>query len=93
MLERMWGKGTHLYIAGEITNWYRHSGNQNGGSRYTLLGVYPKDSISYNRDTCFSVFTAALVIIARKQRQPRGPSMMDEQWQCGSHTQWTIIKL
>jgi hypothetical protein len=32
---------------------------------YTILGVYLKDSASYYRDTCLSIFIAALLIIAR----------------------------
>lgn len=28
MLERMQGKGGHLFIVGKTTNWYRHYGNQ-----------------------------------------------------------------
>jgi hypothetical protein len=44
----------HSYIAGVITNWYNHSGNQSGSSSKNLeivlpeetaiplLGIYPK---------------------------------------------------
>jgi len=30
-----------------------------------LLGIHPKDGPMYNKDTCFTMFTAALFIIAR----------------------------
>jgi hypothetical protein len=30
-----------------------------------LLGMYPKDALKYNKDTCSSMFIVALFIIAR----------------------------
>lgn len=38
-----------------------------------LLGIYPKDSIAYSRDSRSFTFTAALLTIARKQKLPRCP--------------------
>lgn len=38
-----------------------------------LLGIYPKDSIAYSRDSRSFTFTAALLTIAGKQKQPRCP--------------------
>ena len=43
-----------------------------------LLGIYPEDSLACNKDTCSSMFTAALFIIARSWKEPRCPSM--EEW-------------
>jgi hypothetical protein len=43
-----------------------------------LLGIYPKDSPTYNKDTCSTVFIAVLFIIARSWKQPRCPST--EEW-------------
>ena len=43
-----------------------------------LLGIYPKDAITYNKDTCSTMFIAALFIITRSWKQPRCPSM--EEW-------------
>ena len=43
-----------------------------------LLGVYPKDAPTYNKDTCSSMFIAALFIIARSWKEPRCPST--EEW-------------
>jgi hypothetical protein len=39
-----------------------------------LLGIYP----TYNKDTCSTMFIAALFIISRSWKQPRYPSM--EEW-------------
>jgi hypothetical protein len=43
-----------------------------------LLCIYPKDSPTYNKDTCSSMFIAALFIIARSWEEPRCPSR--EEW-------------
>jgi hypothetical protein len=40
----------------------------------TLLGIYPKDAPSYHKDTCLTMFIAALYIIARNWKQSRYPS-------------------
>jgi hypothetical protein len=43
-----------------------------------LLGMYPKDALLYHKDTCSTMFTAALFIIARNWKQPKCPST--EEW-------------
>jgi len=43
-----------------------------------LLGIYPKDALTYNKDTCSTMFIAALFIIARSWKEPRCPST--EEW-------------
>jgi len=43
-----------------------------------LLGIYPKDAPTYNKDTYPSMFIAALFIIARSWKEPRCPST--EEW-------------
>ena len=40
--------------------------------------MYPKDSPTYNKDTCSIMFSAALFTIARSWKQPRCPS--SEEW-------------
>jgi hypothetical protein len=40
----------------------------------SLLGTYPKDSPTCNKDTCSTMFIAALFIIPRRLKQPRCPS-------------------
>ena len=43
-----------------------------------LLGIYPEDSLACNKDTCFTMFIAALFIMARSWKESRSPSM--EEW-------------
>jgi hypothetical protein len=43
-----------------------------------LLGIYPKDYLSYSKDTCSSMSIAALFIIARNWNKARCPST--EEW-------------
>ena len=40
-----------------------------------LLGIYPRDTLSYNKSICSTMFIAALFVIARTWKQPRCPSM------------------
>jgi hypothetical protein len=39
-----------------------------------LLGIYPKDDLTNNKDTYSTMFIAALFIIARNWKEPRCPS-------------------
>jgi hypothetical protein len=43
-----------------------------------LLGIYPEDSPTYSKETCSTMFIAALFIIARNWKGPRCPSA--EEW-------------
>ena len=43
-----------------------------------LLGIYPKDAPTYNKDTCSIMFIEFLFIITRSWKQPRCPST--EEW-------------
>jgi hypothetical protein len=43
-----------------------------------LLGIYPEDAPTYNKDTCSSMFIAVLFLMARSWEQPRRPST--EEW-------------
>ena len=43
-----------------------------------LLGIYPRDALTYNKDTCTTKFIAALFIIARSWKEPRCPSV--DEW-------------
>jgi hypothetical protein len=36
-----------------------------------LLGIYPKNAPTYNKETCSSMFIAALIIIAKNWKEPR----------------------
>jgi hypothetical protein len=42
-----------------------------------LLGIYPKDAPTYNKDTHSTVFIANLFIIARSWKEPRCPSIKE----------------
>ena len=45
-----------------------------GDSAIPLLGIYPEDVSTYIQDTCSTMFTAALFMIARSWKEPRCPS-------------------
>jgi hypothetical protein len=57
-----------------------------------LLGIYPEDDLTYNKDTCSIVFIAALFIIARSWK-PRCPSTEEGYRKCGIFTQCCITQL
>jgi hypothetical protein len=40
----------------------------------SLLGIYPEEVPTGNKDTCSTMFIAALFIIARSWKEPRCPS-------------------
>jgi hypothetical protein len=44
----------------------------------SLLGIYPEDASTCNKDTCSTSFIAALFVIARSWKEPRCPST--EEW-------------
>ena len=75
-------------ISGNV-NWYNHYGEQYGRKylrklnielpydpEIPLLGIYP-DKIFVGKDTCTSVFIAALFTITKTWKQPKC-STMDE---------------
>ena len=43
-------------------------------SAIPLLGMYPKDAPTYNKETCSTMFIVALFIIARSWKEPKCPS-------------------
>jgi hypothetical protein len=44
----------------------------------TLLGIYTEDAPTCDKDTCFTMFIAALFIIARSWKEPR--YLSTEEW-------------
>jgi hypothetical protein len=44
----------------------------------SLLAMYPEDTPTYNKETCYTMFIAALFIIARSWKEPRCHST--EKW-------------
>jgi hypothetical protein len=82
-------KEEHSSIAGEVASWYNHSGISLMVPRkldillpeypaIPLLGIYPKDAPTCNKDTCSTMFIADLFIIAKSWKEPRCPST--EEW-------------
>jgi hypothetical protein len=49
-----------------------------GRNEVPLLGIYPEDVPTGNKDTCSTMFIAALFIISRSWKEPRCPST--EEW-------------
>jgi hypothetical protein len=47
-------------------------------STIQLLGIYPENAPTCNKDTCSSMFIAALFIIARSWKEPRCPSIEEQ---------------
>jgi hypothetical protein len=76
-------KEEHSSIAGGIASWYNHSGNQVWWflrkmdivvlevPAIPLLGIYSEDVPTGNKDTCSTMFIAALFIIARSWKEHR----------------------
>jgi hypothetical protein len=70
----------------QFLSWYNLSGSQSGGflrkldivlpedPDIPLLGIYPEDAPTYNKDTCSTIFIEALFIIARSWKEPICPS-------------------
>jgi hypothetical protein len=60
-----------------------------------LLGVYPEDAPTCNKDTCSTMFIAALFIIARSWKEPRCTSTKEwvqKTWYIYSIEYYTTIK-
>jgi hypothetical protein len=56
-----------------------------------LLGIYTEDVPTGNKDTCSTIFIAALFIIARSWKEPRCPST--EKWIKKKCVQWSTTQL
>jgi hypothetical protein len=60
-----------------------------------LLGIYPEDALTCNKDTCSTMFTAVLFIIARSWKEPRCPSTeewIQKMWYIYTMEYYTAIK-
>ena len=70
----------------DFATWYNQSGNQFGGSSENWTYHYPRTpghiyseyAPTCNKDTCSTMFIAALFITARRWKESRCPSM--EEW-------------
>jgi hypothetical protein len=58
-----------------------------------LLDIYPKDALTYYKDTCSTMFIAALFIIHKIWKEPRCPSKRNGYRKCGTFTQCSTTKL
>ena len=60
-----------------------------------LLGIYPEDVPTGNKDTCSTMFIASLFIIARSWKEPRCPSTegwTQEMWYIYTMEYYSAIK-
>jgi hypothetical protein len=60
-----------------------------------LLGIYPEDVPSCNKDTCSTMFIAALFIIARNWKEPGCPSteeLIEKMWYIYTMEYYSAIK-
>jgi hypothetical protein len=75
----------HSFIVVGIANWYNHWVSVWQFLRkldivlpkdpaIPLFSIYPEDAPTYNKDTCSTMFIAALFIIARSWKESRCPS-------------------
>jgi hypothetical protein len=53
-----------------------------------LLSIYSEDAPTCNKDTCSTIFIAALFIIARRYKEPRCPSIEE-----GIQKMWYIYTM
>jgi hypothetical protein len=58
-----------------------------------LLGIYPEDVPTSKKDTCSTMFIAALFIIARSWKNPDAPQQRSGYKKCGTFTQWSTTQL
>jgi hypothetical protein len=57
-----------------------------------LLGIYPKDALLYHKDTCSTMFIAALFLIPIAGNNPDVPQLENRYRKCGSSTQCNTIQ-
>jgi hypothetical protein len=89
----------HSSIVGVIASLYNHSENQTGGlqkighittggSSNASPGHIPRSIPTCNKDTCSTMFIAALFIIAEAGKNPAFPQQRNGYRKCGTFTQW-----
>jgi len=77
-------KNKSLKKIGHSNTWRRN---------YIFLGIYPTDAPKYNKDTCSTLFIAALFIIARSWRELSFPSKKRMDTENLIFTQWITTQL
>ena len=58
-----------------------------------LLGIYPKDALTCNKDTCSTMFIAALFIKREAGNNLDVPQQRNGYRKCGTFTQWNTKQL
>ena len=58
-----------------------------------LLGIYPENALTCNKDTWTTMFIAALFIIARAGKNPDVPQQKNGYRKYGTFTQWSTTQL
>jgi hypothetical protein len=58
-----------------------------------LLGIYPEDAQTCNKDTCSTILIAGLFTIARSWKEPRCLSTEGRYRKCGTFIQWSTTQL
>jgi hypothetical protein len=58
-----------------------------------LLGIYPEDVLTGNKDTCSTMFIAASFIIIRSWKELRCPQQRNGYIKCGTITQWSVKRM
>jgi hypothetical protein len=58
-----------------------------------LLGIYPEDVPTGNKNTSSTMFIAALFVIARSWKEPDAPQQRNGYRKCGTFTQWSTMQL
>jgi hypothetical protein len=58
-------------------------------SAISLLSISPEDVPTGNKNTCSTMFIAALFIIARSWKEPDVPQKRNGYRKCGTFTQWS----
>ena len=72
------GELTSGYIREDFTCYSEHFTEVSALKTFSLLGIYPEDIPTGKKDTCSTMFIAALFILARCWKEPRCPST--EKW-------------
>ena len=61
------------------------------GPAIPLRGIYPEKTI-IQKESCTTMFIAALFTIARTWKQPKCPSTDERIKRCGTYIQWNITQ-
>ena len=105
MLARMWRKRNTPPLLVGLQTCSNHSGSQSGGSfrklgivlledpEITLLSIHPEDIPTSNKDTCSTMFIAALFILARTRKNPDVPQQRTGYKKSDTFTQWSTTQL